>query len=364
MRSTFGGNGSGVQTDSQQQNRGGVIPWVRDGFTLVELLVVIAIIGILVALLLPAIQAAREAARRTQCINQLKQMALAALNHESSQGELPSGGWGAFWTGDPDRGFGATQPGGWPFSLLYFIEQGSVQAIGKGLPEAQKRAALMQQKTTPIPMFHCPSRGAPALGYAPEASLNSDQPADNLVARTDYGANGGNLLPGRGGANLNTGPPYSCIVKYPNCPGLVTQDEAFRGNGAIVPRFGVSLRQITDGTSNTMIFAERWVHISLHAPDHGQFVPYDNNSMFQGYDWDTIRWASGFADGSGTMLGTPWPDSQGNPGLRVLPSESFRFGSSHPGGLNAANVDGSVKNLSFDIDPLTWGELGGRDDGG
>ena len=77
---------------------------IRRGFTLVELLVVIAIIGILVALLLPAIQAAREAARRNSCKNNLKQLALGCLNHESSAGYFPSGGWGNNWVGDADRG--------------------------------------------------------------------------------------------------------------------------------------------------------------------------------------------------------------------------------------------------------------------
>ena len=96
---------------------------LRGGFTLVELLVVIAIIGILIALLLPAVQAAREAARSLECRNHLRQLAMAALNHEQTHGHYPTGGWGYYWIGDPDRGFAEDQPGGWPFNLLPFLEQ-------------------------------------------------------------------------------------------------------------------------------------------------------------------------------------------------------------------------------------------------
>ena len=110
-------------------------------FTLVELLVVITIIGILIALLLPAVQAAREAARCAQCKNHLKQLSLAAINHESALGILPSGGWGPYWTGDPDRGFNRNQPGGFFFNVLPYAELANLYQMGQGIePESAKNA--------------------------------------------------------------------------------------------------------------------------------------------------------------------------------------------------------------------------------
>ena len=127
-----------------------------NGFTLVELLVVIAIIGILVALLLPAVQSAREAARRTQCINNLRQIGLAAINHESTHGFLPAGGWGHLWTGDPDMGVGARQPGGWPFAIMPFIEESS--AYGTWDVTAPYSDQPDDVKNRPVKSFICPTR--------------------------------------------------------------------------------------------------------------------------------------------------------------------------------------------------------------
>src|SRR5215218_6749249 len=108
----------------------------QPAFTLVELLVVIAIIGILVALLLPAVQAAREAARRSQCQNNLKQITLAALNCETTTRALPATGLGLQWVGDRNYGTGKKQPGGWLYNTLPYVEEQTIHDMGSGVAVA------------------------------------------------------------------------------------------------------------------------------------------------------------------------------------------------------------------------------------
>jgi prepilin-type N-terminal cleavage/methylation domain-containing protein len=174
--------------------------WAWAGFTLVELLVVIAIIGMLMALLLAAVQAAREAARRVQCQDHLRQLGTAVLLHEESQGHFPTGGWGNQWVGDPDRGFGIEQPGGWMFNILPFLEEGPTRDLGRRLTGEAKTRAIATMLTTPISVLHCPSRRGLQLGpyTAPQPLRNAEQP--EVAAKNDYAICGGDVpLQGKGG---------------------------------------------------------------------------------------------------------------------------------------------------------------------
>src|SRR5271166_4344647 len=132
-------------------------------FTLVEMLVVIAILGILMGLLLPAVNSVRESMRRTQCKNNLAQLGRAALQHLTVQGHFPSSGWGYNWTGDPDHGFGARQPGGWIYNSLPYLGMDIIHDKGKGLdgtagPSSPKGEALQEPMIAVIQVVICPTR--------------------------------------------------------------------------------------------------------------------------------------------------------------------------------------------------------------
>ena len=150
----------------------------RPAFTLVELLAVIAVIAGLVALLLPAVQAAREAARRLTCKNHLKQLALGAQIHHDQQGHFPSGGWGEDWTGDANLGFGPDQPGGWAYDVLPFIGEQPLHQLGADMSGSEWALAVKQRAATPVSIFFCPTRRAPLV----ISSLSDGGPLEHLHA--------------------------------------------------------------------------------------------------------------------------------------------------------------------------------------
>jgi prepilin-type N-terminal cleavage/methylation domain-containing protein/prepilin-type processing-associated H-X9-DG protein len=354
-------------------------------FTLVELLVVIAIIGILVALLLPAIQSAREAARRAQCKNHLRQIAIACLNFESAQKAFPAGGWGFRWMGDPDRGMGRGQPGGWIFQASPFLEEEATFKVGAGLSAADKRIALKAQTSSPIAVFICPSRRrAMALsGFAPDGMVTDPTPYNvdtaDVLAKTDYAINGGHSSM----STLGGGPTMICLTVYPNWgPGLpqpggscsfinTEATIASQFTGISTDHTGAKLKQITDGASKTILAGEKSVQPRFYETGYGDAPDWkhddgDNNSMYEGYDWDTHRFPSGSFSDSGQPQGhLPIRDTDCDgfyPGCAVAGDIKSIFGSAHPGAVNIAFCDGSVQSIEYEIDPLVWNDYGGRRD--
>jgi prepilin-type N-terminal cleavage/methylation domain-containing protein/prepilin-type processing-associated H-X9-DG protein len=322
----------------------------RRGFTLVELLVVIAIIGVLVALLLPAIQAAREAARKRACTNNVKQMALGFLNHESTQGHLPTGGWGFYWVGDPDRGYGKNQPGGWCYNILAYIEQANLRNNGKGITDpVQKEAALKVTITSLLPIYNCPSK-RPLRAY-PMAPRTPNYIAHNLqscssdtacaVARNDYRVNAGNTSP-----NDQAGPTLT------ESPSTYFTTDAFNNQSGVCFRQStIRIKDILDGTSNTAMIGEKGLDPRYYESGEGSL---DDQCVFTGHDRDNVGYT-----GSTDQL-VPRLDAEGVNGGN---GADYRFGSTHPGGLNMAYSDGSVQEVSYDIDPEVFRLSGGRDDG-
>lgn len=321
------------------------------GFTLVELLIVIAIIGILVVLLLPAVQQAREAGRRLICKNNLHQIGMGCVQHHATHGHYPSSGWGYKWTGDPDRGFGHSQPGGWAFNLLPYVEQGNIHQIGRGLTGNEQKTKLTEQKAALIGLFHCPSRRA-TKGYpAVEGSYNAGQPA--TLAKTDYAANGGSWRV------LGTGPSsMNCLNTYPDCTWNPSdKDMGLYFNGISSARSEINSAHVIDGTTCTIIVAEKYLNPNYY--ENGTCCA-DNNSVYQGNDWDTNRWVPAInADGQIANWNQRFP-KQDTPGFENC---TERFGSVHAIGFHVAMCDGSVHKLNYGIDQQVYARLGIRNDG-
>jgi type II secretory pathway pseudopilin PulG len=322
---------------------------------LVELLVVIAIIGILVALLLPAIQAAREAARRTQCVNNLKNLATACMTHESARKELPYGRKFDYWDSYT-----------WTQAILPQIEEQSVYDLYWTLPDPVysldrpgsnspigNDERLREARHTKINLYYCPTSGAPQA---------------NELNTLDFGFWRGSYF-----GCVGSGDMYGNRIFFSD--GAIPKG-SWIGAFAVKEHAGlpderrlyrpVRFKDFTDGTANTLLFSES---LAPTVPDWGGPIGetiYGNmgGALFSAYTVPN----SSIAD----HVAGPCPQDQGDTGY-IAPCETFNGGaasggaqafaaarSAHPGGVNAAMSDASVRFVGDDVSQAVWRAMGTR----
>jgi prepilin-type N-terminal cleavage/methylation domain-containing protein len=271
----------------------------RLAFTLIELLVVIAIIGILVGLLLPAVQGAREAARRISCANNLKQIGVAVHNHHDTHSSFPTGGWDwntPPWYIDGRPAIGEAQRAGWAFQLLPFLEQSNTWLAG---PEV----AIGQ----PFSGFFCPSRRGMQTITMPDRYEPTVTGGALQHALCDYAA-----------SNRN-------------------------GTGVIRRWRPHQFRDVLDGVSNTLLAGDKRLNLAFL----GQPQDDDNEGYTAGWNSDTLRQTDK----------VPLPDFVGQG------DGDGRFGSSHAGVFQVVLADGATRSVAYAIDKVVFRNLGDVQDG-
>jgi prepilin-type N-terminal cleavage/methylation domain-containing protein len=347
----------------------------KKGFTLVELLVVIAIIGILIGMLLPAVQQVREAARRTECLNNMRQIALASLNYESAHMHFPSAGLtpdsfatdesGNQWNGGQRSVFGR-ECLSWAFQCLPFIEAQNLANI-----RSQQSIWAMRDLGQSIPFYTCPSRGERfnvSIESGPRAVtdyagflVDHEYLTDRGLPVTVVGGQGfqwdaqDNQIPGEetniwvgliasgGHVNLSAGSsgglPWS-LTKFP-----------FIGFG-----------NAADGSSNTFMYGEKGVSSANYSPvtPNGWQIWWMNGG-FSHNGWPTMR--SPNFNAGGFMADNEFPQNL----IQTIEGTEYRqdigFGSAHPGTVNFVLGDGSTHALGMDTQLDVIYQGGHRADG-
>ncbi len=300
----------------------------RKAITLIELLVCISMIGLLIALILPAVQSARESGRRTSCSNNQRQLVLAVQLHEGTNKAFPSTGWGYNWVGMHDQGTGKRQPGSWIYAVLPLIEQTSLWSASPTVIQPHTSDNFQRYVIEKVPQLICPSKG---LGVTLPANVGvAYRYGSNItmVSRSDYAVNAGDKL-----LENNAGPVSVNDVSF-------VWPRLGNPSGMAYVRSEVRHSDVTDGTTNVIYCGEKWSERTGLA-DRGYDQPWST-----GDSQESRRFTEKILLRDGSKGG-----------------ELERFGSSHAGGGVFGFVDGSVHIIHFSIHPTVFRTLGNRFDG-
>ncbi|MBQ2621160.1 MAG: DUF1559 domain-containing protein [Thermoguttaceae bacterium] len=368
-------------------------------FTLVELLVVIAIISTLIGLLLPAVNSAREAARNMQCKNNLRQIGGASSAHLERQKYFPSGGWGPKWVGYPDYGFGRTQPGGWLYSILPYLDQerlfnyNHLANNSAAYDDANAQRSVKDLVESSLKICNCPTRrrsqtyplrSSTAVLYGGDTGQRSVTVA-SMVAKCDYAANGGNTTDCF--YNLDTtgaGYPQSYTEGSNSTWTKNFKQVQWKSFGICFAGSEVSSDYVRDGMTTTIMFSEKFLDKDNY---QGGCEKGEDVCMFTGISCSNVRivgtgvkfdpqtgtngvktWTNMSAVQGATRIGTnpneylPYQDRRLSDSEKQSGKFRYAMGSAHRVGFNVCMCDGSTREISFNIDPLIYTALGNRED--
>ncbi len=223
-------------------------------------------------------------------------MGTACLAHEEAQGIYPTGGWGWYWVGDPDRGYGVQQPGGWIYNILPHTEMNALHDLGRYGSASVKQAAVLQLVSTALPFTHCPTRRRAALwpmdwgtNYVGSNSGGVTAPSGFLVARTDYAVNVGDVQQDELGPGPSTGADSLPAIQNQtqlNYFGTRLSTNMTTFHGIVFEQSTIRKDDITDGLSQTILVGEKYLAESSYGTGN---VGADNENEYVGMDNDIGR---------------------------------------------------------------------------
>jgi len=313
----------------------------KSGWAMIDILAVVGCILMLVQVILLAIQAQREIARKETCKNNLRKIGVACGIHLESTNRFPTGGWGFLWAGDPDRGNDKEQPGGWIFNLLPFLAENNLHEVGAGQLHDRKLVSVRHVCQTPLATFICPSRRS-VRNYPCETSppmCNTD--FITASAKSDYAANAGDVY----FASV-PGPPSCFEGDLPSHSWVDTSSLT----GIVFLRSEVAAKHVVDGLSKTLLVGEKYLAPEFYFYPGGD-ADGDDRPMYVGYDETSIRWTT-------NLNGIPIPPQQDN----VAKAAPHQFGSAHATACHMLYCDGSVRVVSYVIDGKVVQRMGNRQD--